>query len=563
MNDDWLEYRISLDGSHHVYREQPAYLPRFLEVLKFHAPGLAPVRDAFGAYHVTPDGHSAYESRYLRTFGFYEGRAAVHSQDGWFHILPDGERLYPETHAWCGNFQEDRCPVRQADGCYFHLSADGSPAYEQRYRYAGDFKDSFAVVQRDDGNHSHIDSSGNLVHGAWFLDLDVFHKNHARARDPGGWHHVDISGQPLYEARFKTVEPFYNGQSRVEGFDGSLLVIDESGEPLVQLRSPLRSHLEELSADMVGLWKTQAIRAAVELGVFELLPATPEDIEKSLGLGRAVGPRLMRVLTELGLTRRFQDWTYHPTEKGSHLQRSHPLSMADAALFWGGETYAAWSDAAQSLRTGQSSFKNLYGKDFFDWLQDKPDQLEACHRAFGAYAKHDYQSLAGSADFGVHDHILDAGGGTGELTFTLLRAHPKLRGTVMDRPEVVGTIRAPADVSARCSFVSGDFFQEWAVGSDAVILARVLHDWPDDHAVRILRRARDAMPKHGILYVVEIVLDNSSGAGGLLDLNMLVMTGGAERTEAQFKELLAKANFEIRDVVPTGSVSSVIRARAI
>ena len=563
MNDDWLEYRISSDGSHHVYREQPAYFPRFLEVLKFHAPGLAPVRDAFAAYHVTPDGHPAYESRYLRTFGFYEGRAAVHSQDGWFHIFPDGERLYPETHAWCGNFQEGRCPARQTDGRYFHISADGSPVYEQRYRYAGDFKDGFAVVQRDDGKHSHIDSSGNLVHRAWFLDLDVFHKNHARARDSGGWHHVDIGGQPLYGARFKYVEPFYNGQARVEGFDGSLLVIDESGETVVQLRNPLRSNLEELSADMVGLWKTQAIRAAVELGVFELLPASSEDVEKSLRLSREAGPRLMRALTELGLTRRGQDGTYQPTEKGSYLQRSHPLSLTDAAMFWGGETYAAWSSAAQSLRTGKSSFGNRYGKEFFDWLQDKPDKLEVSHRAFGTYARHDYQSLVASVDFAVHDHILDAGGGTGDLTFTLLRAHPKLTGTVMDRPEVVTAAKAPADVSARCSFVSGDFFEEWEVGSDAVVLARVLHDWPDDHAVAILRRARDAMPRHGALYVVEMVLDDSSGAGGLLDLNMLVMTGGAERTEGQFRELLAKAHFEMRDVVPTGSVSSVIRARAI
>ena len=563
MNEDWLEYRISSDGSHHVCREQPAYFPRFLEVLKFHAPGLAPVRDASGAYHVTPDGQPAYGSRYLRTFGFYEGRAAVHSQDGWFHILPDGERLYPESHAWCGNFQEGRCPARQTDGRYFHLSAGGSPAYEQRYRYAGDFKDSFAVVQRDDGKHSHIDSGGNLVHGAWFLDLDVFHKNHARARDSVGWCHVDIGGQPLYEARFKNVEPFYNAQARVEGFDGSLLVIDESGETMVQLRNPLRSDLEELSADMVGLWKTQAIRAAVELGLFELLPASPEDVEKSLRLSREAGPRLMRALTELGIIRRGTDGTYQPTEKGSYLQRSHPLSLADAAMFWGGETYAAWSGAAQSLRTGKSSFGSRYGKEFFDWLQDKPDKLEVSHRAFGTYARHDYQSLAASLDFGVHDHILDAGGGTGELTFTLLRSCPKLTGTVMDRPEVVTAARAPADVSARCSFVSGDFFQEWEVGSDAVVLARVLHDWPDDHAVAILRRARDAMPKYGDLYVVEMVLDGSSGAGGLLDLNMLVMTGGAERTEGQFRELLAKAHFETRYVVPTGSVSSVIRARAI
>ena len=111
MSDDWRDYRISADGSHHVYQESPAYSPRFHEVLKFHAPGLAPVCDASGAYHITPDGQPAYGQRHLRTFGCYEGRAAVHSQCGWFHVLPNGMPLYPKRYAWCGNFQEGRCPV--------------------------------------------------------------------------------------------------------------------------------------------------------------------------------------------------------------------------------------------------------------------------------------------------------------------------------------------------------------------------------------------------------------------------------------------------------------------
>ena len=563
MSSDWRDYRISADGTHHVCEGRPAYAARFLEVQKFHAPGLAPVLDDSGAYHITPDGLPAYETRHLRTFGFYEGRAAVHSADGWFHVLPDGSSLYPERYAWCGNFQEGRCPVRLPDGRYFHIGEDGTPAYSERHRYAGDFKDGYAVVQRDGGRHSHIDKSGALLHGRWFLDLDVFHKNFARARDEQGWHHVDTEGQSLYQDRYRNVEPFYNGQARVESIDGSLSVIGEAGEILVELRGPLRSPLEELSGDMVGMWRTQAIRVAVELGVFESLPASAQDIEGSLELSDSVGIRLMRALAELGLVRRDEGGAYHATAKGTLLQRSHPLSLADAAPLWGGETYAAWAEAEYSLRTGYSTFRKLYGQNLFERLRDKPEQLRSSHRAFASYARHDYQTLAQAFDFGVHDHFLDVGGGTGELAFALLRAHPNLSATVMDLPEVVCAAESPNDLKGRCQFAAGDFFKQWPVSSDAVVLARVLHDWPDDDAVRILARAREAMPESGTLYVIEMVLDEDTGAGGLLDLNMLIVAGGAERTEEQFGGLLGRAGFEILEVVPTRSVSSVIRARAI
>ena len=563
MSSDWRDYRISADGTHHVSDERPAYATRFLEVLKFHVPGLAPVLDASGAYHITSDGLPAYDSRHFRTFGFYEARAAVHSADGWFHVLPDGSPLYPERYAWCGNFQESRCAVRLPDWGYFHIGEDGAPAYLERHRYAGDFKDGYAVVQRVDGRHSHIDRSGAPLHGRWFLDLDVFHKNFARARDERGWHHIDIHGQPLYRDRYKNVEPFYNGQARVEGADGSLSVIGETGETLVELRGPLRSPLEELSGDMVGMWRTQAIRTAVELGVFESLPATAQEIEKSLELADSVGIRLMRALMELGLVRRDEGGVYLCTEKGALLQCSHPLSLAGAAPLWGGETYAAWSEAGYSLQTGQSAFRKLYGHNLFQHLRDRPEQLHSSHRAFASYARHDYQTLAQAFDFGVHDHILDAGGGTGELAFALLRAYPDMTATVMDLPEVVRGAEPPDNLEGRYRFAAGDFFEQWPVRSDAVVLARVLHDWPDDDAVRILARAREAMPESGTLYVVEMALDGDTGAGGLLDLNMLIVAGGAERSEEQFGHLLGSAGFELLDLVPTPSVSSVIRARAV
>ena len=563
MSSNWRNYLISADGTHHTRDGRPAYTARFLDVLKFHAPGLAPVLDSSGAYHITPNGLPAYGSRHIRTFGFYEGRAAVHSADGWLHVLPDGGALYPERYGWCGNFQEGRSTVRRGDGRYSHLDNDGVPAYPERYRYAGDFKDGYAVVQRDDGKHSHIGPSGKLLHGEWFLDLDVYHKAFARARDEGGWHHVENQGQPLYQDRYRNVEPFYNGQARAEGFDGSLSVIGESRETLLQIRGPLRTPLEDLSGDMVGMWRTQAIRAAVELGVFEVLPALAQDIERSLELADSADVRLMRALAELGLVRRDDEGVYHATEKGALLQRSHPLSLADAASLWGGETYGAWAKAGYSLRTGRSAFRKLYGKNLFELLKDRPEQLRSSHRAFASYARHDYQSLGGACDFGRHSHILDGGGGTGELAFALLRAHPDLTATVMDLPEVVHHPEVPDDLNDRCRFVPGDLFNEWPVRFDAVVLARVLHDWPDDDAVRILARSREAIPAGGTLYVVEMVLDGITGPGGLLDLNMLIVAGGAERTEEQFRHLLDGTGLKLLGVIPTVSVSSVIKARAV
>ena len=563
VKERWRKYGISKDASHHVYRGRPAYRSRFHEVLKFHEPGLAPVRDASGAYHITPDGRPAYEQRHMRTFGFYEGVAAVHSEDGWFHILSDGSPLYEERYAWCGNFQEDRCAVRLANGGYFHITGDGSPAYGERYRYAGDFKDGHAVVQDEDGRHTHVDASGNLLHGRWLEDLDVFHKRHARARDAHGWHHVDVAGKPLYEERFRNVEPFYNGQARVEGFDGSLSVINQSGQTLLELRRPSQEHLGRLSSDMVGLWRTQTIHAAVELGVFESLPASATEIERRTQVHRSVGARLMRALIELGLVRRDVYGLYHPTDRGAFLMRSHPLSLSDAARHWGKESYESWAGVTRSLRTGESEFERLHGKRFFDWLQDRPSDLQSYHSAMSAYARHDYRDISGSVDLTIHDSILDAGGGTGELAFALLRSCPGLEATIMDRAEVVEAAALPADLAERCRYVAGDLFEEWPVMSEAVILARVLHDWSDHDALRILRRAREAMPMDGTLYVIEVVLDDATGRGGLLDLNMLVMTRGAERTEKQFRDLLAQEGFGVLDVIETRSASSVIRAGAL
>lgn len=132
----------------------------------------------------------------------------------------------------------------------------------------------------------------------------------------------------------------------------------------------------------------------------------------------------------------------------------------------------------------------------------------------------------------------------------------------MDRPEVIDAAVVPGDVAGRCGFVAGDLFQEWPATADAVVLARVLHDWGDAEAAMILERAREATPEGGCLYMVEMVVDDTP-SGGLLDLNMLVTTGGMERSSDQYGKLLGHAGFRMVDIVETGGVNSVIRAQAI
>ncbi|MEQ1507907.1 MAG: methyltransferase dimerization domain-containing protein, partial [Myxococcota bacterium] len=383
----WRRASVSTDRTHHVLDGRPAYAPRYREVLKFHEPGLSAAVDDTGATHIDLEGRPAYPHRFVRTFGFYEGRAAVHAVDGWVHILPDGSPLYDARYDWCGNYQGERCSVRDADRRYLHLLPDGQPAYADRWRYAGDFRDGIAVVQRGDGLHTHIDLAGALVHGQWFVDLDVFHKGLARARDVSGWTHVDPHGEPVYRRRFANVEPFYNRQARVERFDGGLEVIDERGETLIELRPARRSEFAALSGDLVGFWRTDAIATAVELGVFEVLPASTCDLANRLGLRADRVDALLRALGELALVER-RDQTWRCTPRGAYLRRDAPLTLADAALEYAGPLRRLWGALPDAMRgTGWQP------PDVFGDVASDPSRVAPHHRMLRSYARHDYPTV--------------------------------------------------------------------------------------------------------------------------------------------------------------------------
>jgi len=404
----WANMVVSSCGTHHLLGEAPAYSVRFDEVLKFHAPGLAPVRCNGLAWHIHADGVASYARRFNRTFGFYEGLAAVEAEDGSFHIGPEGQAAYAERYEWCGNFQGGRCAVRMVSGHYLHIGRDGQPAYEVRWRYVGDFRDGVAVVQSADGRCTHIDECGVRIHGAWFEDLDVFHKGFARARDSLGWAHINQQGQPIYDRRFASVEPFYNGQSRVETFDGGREVIDEQGMTLVTLRDPTRSEFSALSADMVGFWRTQTIASAVELGVFEALPGPVSALAQKLSVRPDRLVRLLRALGELSIVREVaSEW--QATERGAYLRQAHPLTLAHAALEFGHYFPKMWGQLSDAVR-GDAAWRS---PDIFGMLAADLERGVLHHQMLGSYARHDYSGVPAALGLTGAERLIDAGGGLG------------------------------------------------------------------------------------------------------------------------------------------------------
>lgn len=546
----WHTFRVSPCGTHHVDAHGgPAYAERFDEVLKFHAPGLAPVLRSGHAWHVQIDGGAAYDRRFIRTFGYYEGLAAVVAPDGWHHLTADGQDAYAGRFAWCGNFQQGRCTVRAADGAYFHITPGGDEAYPARWRYAGDYRDGIAVVQAADGYSTHVLADGSLLHGRWFVDLDVFHKGFARARDADGWTHVDRRGLPTYSRRFHAVEPFYNGQARVERSDGALEVIDEAGVCLVELRPARRSEFASLSSDLVGFWRTQTLGAAVELGVMEALPGTEQELADRCGLRVDGARRLLRALGELEITARDgEGWTL--TARGALLRPDHPLTLADAAVEYAGPFTHMWRRLPDALRQRTS----WTAPDVFGEVARDDARRVGHHRMLKSYALHDYTEVCRALELRGDERVIDAGGGLGVLAQLIADAYPTAAVTVLERPEVVAM--APGASGVR--WQAGSLFAPWGLAADVVVMSRVLHDWDDAEALKILRHARAALPQGGRLFVVEMLVSEEGVYGALCDLHLLMATGGRERSAEQFARLLAAAGFDRVELRRLPALPSVI-----
>ena len=196
-----------------------------------------------------------------------------------------------------------------------------------------------------------------------------------------------------------------------------------------------------------------------------------------------------------------------------------------------------------------------YSQEYFSSIACDTDRLQSHHRTLKSYALHDYGEVPRNLRLKGKERVVDAGGGTGSLAFLLLEEYPELSVTILDRPEVISMAEQSKN---SVNLHAANIFEDWEIKVDVVVMARVLHDWNDNLAIRILRNARNALPQGGKLFLVEMLLPEDGTSGGLCDLHLLVSSGGKERTVSEFKQLFSVSGFAFSKIQQISALPSII-----
>jgi O-methyltransferase len=221
---------------------------------------------------------------------------------------------------------------------------------------------------------------------------------------------------------------------------------------------------------------------------------------------------------------------------------------------------------AESIRTGRSVVPVLHGKESFDYFAEDPLHAELFNQTMSSISALTDATVVAAYDFSAHSTIVDVGGGHGLLLANILAATPGVQGVLYDLPAIVSTVSKSlchSRMADRVRLEAGSFFDAVPSGGDAYVLKNIVHDWPDDKAVQILRNLRAAAGEHATVLLVELVIPDHDRdfAGKWADLEMLLNLGARERTAAEYRNLLRQAGFEMIRVVPTASPLSLVEAR--
>jgi hypothetical protein len=318
---------------------------------------------------------------------------------------------------------------------------------------------------------------------------------------------------------------------------------------------------------MVNAYRiSQAIHVAAELHVSDLLAGGPlsiADLATAAGCHEESLYRLMRALSAAGVYEELPDGRFTTTPVGDELCSGTDRDLGSWARFIGrSNVWQAWGALEHSVRTGENAFLAVHGVSVWAYRAGRPEDGEIFDAAMTAMSRHVADAVLSAYTF--EGLIVDVGGGHGAMLAAILRRFPGTRGVLFDQPHVV-TGADLAGVADRCEVVAGNFFAGVPSGGDVYVLKAILHDWPDDRAIAILRACRRAMRPGARVVILERVLTGpphtADGlASALSDLNMLIGPGGRERTSDEYAHLLAAAGLKLDDVLPTASDVSVIVA---
>jgi hypothetical protein len=316
-----------------------------------------------------------------------------------------------------------------------------------------------------------------------------------------------------------------------------------------------------------GFWISRCIYVAAKLGIADLVKnesKTAAELAAATGTDEPSLFRVMRALASVGVFSQDADGRFAITPLSETLRSDIRGSLrAFAMTELGEEHYPAWGELLHSVRTGEIAFDHAFGMPVWEFFAKHPDNATIFNDAMSGLTAQANEAILSQYDFAGINTLVDIGGGHGGLITSILQRYPGMNGILFDSPEVIEGARTVVDglgVGDRCQLVAGNFFELVPEGGNAHILKWIIHDWNDDQSVAILKNCHRALPENRKLILVEAVVpaSNEPHFSKFIDLNMLVMTGGRERTEEEFRALYKTAGFRLTRVVPTDSPFSVI-----
>jgi O-methyltransferase domain/Dimerisation domain len=318
-----------------------------------------------------------------------------------------------------------------------------------------------------------------------------------------------------------------------------------------------------------GFWISRGIYVAAKLGIPDLLasgPKSSQQLASATGTHARSLQRIMRALLSVGVFAEGPNGSFALNPISETLCTNVPGSVRWFAISeLGEEHYPAWGDLMHSVKTGGIAFDHTFGMDIWEFFRTHPENAELFNNSMSMMTAMANEEILKNYDFSSIEKIVDVGGGHGGLITSILKANPSMCGVLFDAESVVKGARGKLDAAGlaeRCETVAGDFFNAVPEGGHAYIMKWIIHDWDDERATTILKNCRKAMKPEGRVLVVDVVIPQSNEPhfGKFIDLNMLVMTGGLERTEEEFRQLLEASGLRLTRVVPTQTPFSIVES---
>jgi len=337
--------------------------------------------------------------------------------------------------------------------------------------------------------------------------------------------------------------------------------------PEVSPEAAAAQHIMQLSTGYIA---STCVYLAVKLRIPDLLEAAPRtstELARELNVNEDALYRVLRTLVSLGLFEEKGSRTFANNLATSMLRTKTPGSMYDMAL-WMSDPFhfQIYANALHSVQTGKPAVEETFGVPVFEYFSKNREESEVFNNAMTMFSAMVIPAVLEAYDFSGIGTIVDIAGGHGRVLTSILQKYPSMRGVLFDLDHVLAGARPAIEslgLSDRCRTVSGDFFKSVPEGGDAYIMKHIIHDWDDDQAATILKNIRSAMNRGGRVILLESVVAPGSQPdfAKIIDLEMLLLPGGRERTQQEFRDLFVRAGFELTRVIPTKSPLSVIEAR--